>query len=78
MNSQTPIASDLSYESFKRVTPTSIARSALRRRRLHLSSRSSGYAFIVNRRRFIADVEEFAGDSASPVPLARAVGEREE
>jgi hypothetical protein len=35
-------------------------------------------SFIVNRRRFIADVEEFAGDSASPVPLARAVGEREE
>jgi hypothetical protein len=73
MNSQ-PIASDLSYEVLK-----------LRQRQgeLNLDRGDSAHrlfnvpSLLVNRRRFIADVPEFAGDSASPVPLVRAVGEPE-
>jgi hypothetical protein len=70
MNSQ-PIASDLSYECLQ-----------LRRLRGELGAQSfdstnrplnrvSGY------RQFIADPDMDPGDSASPVPLVRAVGEPE-
>lgn len=68
------IASDTSYRVFQ-----------LRRQRNELSAGTGDRnhqlcnvpSLIANRRRFVADVPEFGGDSAAPVPLSRAVGEAE-
>ncbi len=68
-----PIGSDLSYRVFElRRERGELGAGGLDRNHQRLQT-ISGY----NPRVFVADMPEFAGDSANPTPLGVAVGERD-